>query len=113
MRVSSGLARRLLALALAVSGAVALGACARNAKPLIYGVAPSLLPKVTVNTDDPGVSSINLSQELFLLHTQYHLKIEHLKKVLYNGIESSFTTPKRKAILKNEFEEEYGRLVRS
>ncbi|MBU1078154.1 MAG: adenosine deaminase [Spirochaetes bacterium] len=59
--------------------------------------------KVTINTDDPGVSSITLSDELHLLTRQYDLTIDDIKKIISNGIDASFTTEERKAILKKKF----------
>lgn len=68
--------------------------------------------KVTVNTDDPGVSNITLTHELFLLKEQYHFNGKQIQAVILNGIDASFTTPERKTRMKQEFQaefEKYGR----
>ncbi|MDD5066218.1 MAG: adenosine deaminase [bacterium] len=63
--------------------------------------------KVTINTDDPGVSNITLSHELYLLHKYYRFSLDEIKRVILNNVEASFTTKKRKALLKQEFEKEF------
>lgn len=67
--------------------------------------------RVTINTDDPGVSNITLTDEYFLLKKYYNFGWQEIIKVLVNGIESSFTTEERKTKLKQEFEEEIKELL--
>lgn len=62
--------------------------------------------KVTINTDDPGVSSIVLSDEYNILSEYYNLSIEDIKKMIFNGIDSAFTTDERKEKLQEEFQHE-------
>lgn len=65
--------------------------------------------KVTVNTDDPGVSNITLSHELMLLKEHYHFNGKEIQAVILNGIDASFTTPERKDRMKKEFQAEFER----
>jgi adenosine deaminase len=67
--------------------------------------------KVTINTDDPGVSNITLTDEYYLLKKYYNFGWKEIIKVLENGIDSSFTTKDRKEKLKNEFKEEVNKLL--
>ncbi len=58
---------------------------------------------VTINTDDPGISNITLSDEYFLLYERYGFSVDDIIKIIFNGIESSFTTEERKEKLKEDF----------
>ncbi len=66
--------------------------------------------KVTINTDDPGISNITMSDELNVLQEKFNLDIEKIKELIFNGIDSSFTTDERKEKLRKEFKEEIEKL---
>lgn len=66
--------------------------------------------KVTINTDDPGISNISLSDELFLLIQYYNFTLSDFKKIISNGIDASFTTFKRKETLRKELKEAFKKL---
>lgn len=68
--------------------------------------------KVTINTDDPGVSNITLADEYFLLVKYYNFGWKDIIKILENGIDSSFTTLERKEKLKEEFKNEINNLLK-
>ncbi|NJN44881.1 MAG: adenosine deaminase [Anaerolineae bacterium] len=65
--------------------------------------------RVTLNTDDPGISNIQLSDECSLACERLALSIDQLKTIITNGIEASFlSNGSREQILfvvKNELEE--------
>ncbi len=67
--------------------------------------------KVTINTDDPGVSSITLTDEYALLNKYYGFGWKEILKVLFNGIDSSFTTEARKKKIKEEYTAEIESLL--
>jgi adenosine deaminase len=62
--------------------------------------------KVTLNTDDPSVSGIDINHEYILAQEVYKLTIEDLKKIVLNGIESAFLPKKEKMVLINEIKKE-------
>ncbi len=65
---------------------------------------------VTINTDDPGVSNITLSDEYNLLIEKFNLDFKTIKKIMFNGINSSFTTNERKTKLKENLEQKLNEL---
>jgi adenosine deaminase len=52
--------------------------------------------KVTLNTDDPSVSGIDINHELLLAKKLFKLTDEDLKKIVVNGIESAFISDREK-----------------
>ncbi|MBN1899042.1 MAG: adenosine deaminase [Spirochaetes bacterium] len=62
--------------------------------------------KVTINTDDPGVSHITLTDEYFLLKQYYHFSWDDIIKIASNSLTSSFTTEERKEKLRSEMKKE-------
>lgn len=58
---------------------------------------------VTVNTDDPGVSGIDLSHEYLLLMKEFGFSMEDLEKIILNGVLAAFLPPDEKEELKKKF----------
>lgn len=58
---------------------------------------------VTVNTDDPGVSGIDLSHEYLLLMKEFGFSMEDLEKIILNGVFAAFLPPDEKEELKKKF----------
>ncbi|MFR6095228.1 MAG: adenosine deaminase family protein [Dysosmobacter welbionis] len=54
---------------------------------------------VTVNTDDPQLLRVSLSQELQRVAEQYHWKIEELLKLQYYAVDAAFCTEERRSEL--------------
>lgn len=53
--------------------------------------------KVTLNTDDPAVSGVRLSDEFYSAIMEYDLTVEELKHLLNSAIEASFADNRAKA----------------
>jgi len=60
--------------------------------------------KITINTDDPSVSDIDLSHEWELAIEQYNLNDEDVKKILKNSADGSFVSENEKLSLKEKIE---------
>ncbi|MFP4498424.1 MAG: adenosine deaminase, partial [Vulcanimicrobiota bacterium] len=58
---------------------------------------------VTINTDDPGVSDIDLSNEYQQVVTKFGFSMEDVEKFIMNGIDSAFLPPNEKAGLKAKY----------
>jgi adenosine deaminase len=65
--------------------------------------------KVTVNTDDPSVSRITLSNEFQLVHEKLNISMDALKQSVILSAESSFLPDAEKADLVNTLKEELNR----
>lgn len=65
--------------------------------------------KVTVNTDDPSVSRITLSNEFQIAHEKLNISIDMLKKSVLLAAESSFLPGAEKAELLQNLKEELRR----
>jgi adenosine deaminase len=63
---------------------------------------------VTLNTDDPGVSGIDLEHELRLAHEDLGFGDEDLKRVTRNALEAAFLPEAEKAALRAELEKSFG-----
>jgi adenosine deaminase len=62
--------------------------------------------KVTLNTDDRGVSGIDLTHEYLIAHKKYNLRISDLMRIAMNGIDALFISPIDRDNLKKKFKEE-------
>ncbi|HSH04622.1 MAG TPA: adenosine deaminase [Anaerolineae bacterium] len=58
----------------------------------------------TVNTDDPSVSSINLTDEYYLAVSRLNLKYHHMRKMLFNAVAATFLPPAKREALQQHFE---------
>lgn len=63
--------------------------------------------RVTLNTDDPGVSLITLSGELRLARREFSLTRADLMRLQLNAVEASFAPPSLKRRLARRIEEEW------
>lgn len=58
---------------------------------------------VTVNTDNITVSNVSINDEFNYLVKEQGFTLEHIKKVIKNGIEASFASEQDKDILRTEY----------
>ncbi|MFN3550889.1 MAG: adenosine deaminase [Endomicrobiia bacterium] len=63
--------------------------------------------KITINTDDPSVSGVDLNYELNLAHNVFKFSLEDIKKIIINALESAFISDKEKRNLLEEFNKEF------
>ncbi len=68
--------------------------------------------KVTINTDDPGVSGIDLTHEYSVAFSQLGLSLEELIEIIYHGVESSFLHTDEKERMKEDFREEIENILK-
>lgn len=61
---------------------------------------------ITINTDDPCISNITLSDELYLLSKYYGIAVYDIMRILYEGINASFATCRIKKMLRERFNRE-------
>jgi len=54
---------------------------------------------VTVNTDDPALSNITLTDELVLCHTRLGVPLDALKMMLLNAAEAAFLPADERRVL--------------
>jgi adenosine deaminase len=74
------------------------GACTDTAQhPIKTFIDKGLL--VTLNTDDPGVSGIEIANEYALAHEVVGLSSEQLAQIQLNGVQASFATSELKNLL--------------
>jgi adenosine deaminase len=62
--------------------------------------------KVTLNTDDPSISNITLSDECHIVAASMGLELDDLKKMTLTAAEASFLPPDEKQLLIDEFRKE-------
>lgn len=62
--------------------------------------------KVTINTDDPSVSGIDINSEYLLAMKEFNLTLEDIKKIILNGVEATFLPEKEKNVLYTEIKKE-------
>lgn len=62
--------------------------------------------KVTLNTDDPSVSGIDINHELALAGKLFGLTIVDLEKIILNGVDASFLPENEKKVLYNRIKSE-------
>ncbi|MDI6641310.1 MAG: adenosine deaminase [Elusimicrobiota bacterium] len=67
--------------------------------------------KVTLNTDDRGVSNIDLTHEYKTAIEEYQLKIDDLIKLIYNSIDSAFLPKQEKQKLRQAIQRELQNFV--
>jgi adenosine deaminase len=48
---------------------------------------------VTINTDDPGISAIDLPHEYRVLREEFHLNERELRQLQANGVRAAFQSP--------------------
>lgn len=65
---------------------------------------------VTLNSDDPGVSQIDLAGEWVRAAQTFHLTPEELAQLALNGVEAAFVPEATRAMLRAEFETQIDRL---
>lgn len=58
--------------------------------------------KVTLNTDDPGVSGITLSSEFEIAMSVFGFTLPELEQVVINGVDASFATQDEKTALRDK-----------
>ncbi len=63
--------------------------------------------KITINTDDPFVSQININSEYLLAQKTFNFSLEDIKQIILNSVEASFLPKKEKQILKKEIVKEF------
>ncbi len=63
--------------------------------------------KITINTDDPSVSNIDLNHELNLAYDVFKFNLDDIKKIILNALESAFISDKEKRNLLEEFNKEF------
>jgi adenosine deaminase len=64
--------------------------------------------KATLNTDDPAVSNITLSDECHIVAASMGFELSDLKKMTITALESAFLPPAEKEQLIAEFKQEMG-----
>jgi len=62
--------------------------------------------KVTINTDDPGISNITLSNEYEIACTKVGLSHQELLQTIFTAVEASFQSPEEKKILLERLKKE-------
>lgn len=65
----------------------------------------------TVNTDNPGVSGTNITQEYKVLAEKFGFSKGEITTLILNGVEASFLDEAEKKELRREFDETINRLV--
>ncbi len=80
-----------------------------NTHPVKKFIASSI--KVTLNTDDRGVSGIDLTYE-FEKAMEIGISISELVEIIINGVEAAFMEPEEKDKLRKLVMEECGRLIK-
>lgn len=63
--------------------------------------------RVTLNTDDRGVSDLDLTHEYLIAHKKLGFTEEQLRQIALNGVESLFLSGESKSALRKSFEEEF------
>jgi len=61
---------------------------------------------VTINTDDPGVSDIVLSDDYFKIVDQFGFSLRDIEKFVMNGIDAAFLPKDEKAAMKAKYGKE-------
>ena len=59
--------------------------------------------KVTINTDDPGVSDITLSDDYYKVMDQFGFTLGDLEKIVMNGVDAAFLPADEKAAMKSKY----------
>ncbi|WP_166239678.1 adenosine deaminase [Paenibacillus turpanensis] len=62
--------------------------------------------KVTVNTDNPGVSGTNITKEYGILCERFGFSIQELAMIAWNGLDAAFLDDSDKIQLKRKFREQ-------
>jgi adenosine deaminase len=62
---------------------------------------------VTVNSDDPTMFHISITDEYVLLASRFGFDPDELRRVVMNGVEASFMPEKDKERTKSDFEREF------
>ncbi len=65
---------------------------------------------VTLNTDDPGVSGIDLTHEYEVAARELGVTSEQARKLVFNGIGALFIDDKKKKEMTQEFEKEFAKI---
>ncbi len=78
---------------------------ALNQHPLAKMIEAGLV--VTINTDDPGISQIDLSDEYELACESLGLSLEQLEACILNAARAAFTTAKESKKMAKEMEKEF------
>ena len=63
--------------------------------------------KITINSDDPGISQITLSDEFTLLRNYYGFSLEQEYELSRNAIDAAFITENEKDALLKDFEAKF------
>lgn len=61
---------------------------------------------VTINTDDPGVSDITLSDDYFKVVNQFGFSTGDVEKFIMNGLDAAFLPPDEKSAMKAKYKKE-------
>lgn len=67
--------------------------------PLLYEAGVPL----SINSDDPTLFNITLTENLERLHTRFHLSLNEIDEIILNGVRHSFLPPERKQAMEEEF----------
>lgn len=67
---------------------------------------------VTVNTDDPAVSGIELSDDYVRVVAELGFTLPELQSMVLNGVRGAFTSQAEKEALEKQFSEEFGKIAR-
>jgi adenosine deaminase len=62
---------------------------------------------VTINSDDPQISQITLTDEIKLLSDQFGLTIDQIRALSCNAVNAAFINPAEKKVLLNKFNFEF------
>jgi adenosine deaminase len=68
--------------------------------------------RVTVNSDDPSMFGTNMNNEYIQLHEQLGFTVPELFQLSLNAIDSAFLPEHNKAELKEQYVNEYGKLMK-
>ncbi len=59
--------------------------------------------RVTINTDDPSVSSTTLTDEYYIVLTTMQMQMDDLRRMILNSVQAAFLPPEDKAALEARF----------
>jgi len=65
---------------------------------------------VVINTDDPGVSNITLTDEYLKVMNQFSLTLEQIQLMIINGVHAAFLPEYKKIALEKKFKERFASL---
>lgn len=66
---------------------------------------------VTINTDDPGVSGIDLSNEYKVAMQHWGLSLNDVEHIILNGVDAAFVPQDERQAMHAAFEQEFGQIA--